>query len=102
MIPYDDFLLTDKQVNAIEKANAKSKIIEYIKKNGKEPENIESFYFATDEQIESVKRVVYADYLIQSKNSGNDNEEAVRVDFNFNKEDETFRGCFWCAIDWWL
>ena len=62
MIPYSEFQLSEKQINHIKAENQRRAIRKYIKENGEEPdlETAQSFYVATEEDIERFRSVCYS------------------------------------------
>lgn len=59
---YNDFQLTEEQVNSLKRTVQERKVAEYIKANGVEPdaETFQSFFAATAEQLEMRRRSIYA------------------------------------------
>lgn len=63
MRKFEDFQLTNRQIDFIKRENARKEISKYIKENGKEPEDVSSFYIASEEDKERYRRIWYAHYL---------------------------------------
>lgn len=63
MIKFEDFQLTNRQIDFIKRENARKEMSKYIKENGKEPEDVSSFYIASEDDKERYRRIWYAHYL---------------------------------------
>ena len=60
IIPYNEFSLTEKQINLVKKMNAESAIRKYIKENGVAPADIQQYFVISTEDAERYKRIYYA------------------------------------------
>lgn len=101
MIPYEQFQLPVGLLNFIKKQNQRKSIANYIKKYGVEPdtETVQSFFVATEEQIEKARIQCYSFLLAKEVNgqtdvdvdpsSGGDNNENEP---SFSLEQETVSG----------
>lgn len=69
MLSYQEFSLTDNQINLLKKVHADHEISKYIKENGVTPENPSLFYTYTTEEFERFKRIQYGLYVLQSNTS---------------------------------
>lgn len=63
MRKFEDFQLTNRQIDFIKRENVRKEISKYIKENGKEPEDVSSFYIASEDDKERYRRIWYAHYL---------------------------------------
>lgn len=70
MIPYNEFQLTEKEIDVIKSRNMRSGVRKYIKKHGVEPKNACQFYTATEEELEKARKAFYAIYLDKEKSCG--------------------------------
>ena len=60
---YNNFQLTEAEVDRIKAKNARKAIRAYIKQHGSEPNDISSFYTATNAELEHYRRVIYAEQM---------------------------------------
>lgn len=64
MITYENFELTDKQIEYLKRANAKQEIKKYIAEHGTEPADITPYLTYTEAQYEKYKRILYANAAV--------------------------------------
>ena len=67
MYSYENITLSAQEIERIKKRNAAKAIRKYIKKNGVAPskEEMDSFFVATDEDIERRRRILYSKMAIK-------------------------------------
>jgi len=64
MIPFNEFTLSNLQLEYLKRAVAKRKIRKYIEENGTEPDNISSFFSYDDADLLKYKKILYAMYSV--------------------------------------
>lgn len=59
---YDNYQLTQEEINAVKRANQQQRVADYIQANGVEPdyETFQSFFAASTEQLETRKLALYS------------------------------------------
>lgn len=60
---YDEFQLSQSQIETFAKIKGMAKINQFIKRNGIEPNDLSSYYTLTEKEIEDKRRQLYAHYL---------------------------------------
>ena len=107
MIPYENYQLTEKQIERIKGENAQKAIREYIKKHGTEPDDISSFFTISQKDIDRYKRVYYAQkYENEFKEEQTGEkvdvalnftpiEDSVRLSANATRGEETYQYEYW-------
>ena len=90
MVPYNDFQLTEKQINTVKKEYAKQKIAKYIKEHGTEPDDLKPFYSVTETQLEAFRMKLYAKQSIDEFEYEQEHgpSEMVETRFSFNNVDD--------------
>ena len=63
MKTFEEFDLTQSQIDRLKRFNAKNAIRKYVKKHAVAPENVEEFYTYTEEQYNTYKKLKYAEYV---------------------------------------
>ena len=63
MKTFEEFELTQSQIDKLKRINAKNAIKKYVKKYGVAPESTEEFYTYTEKQYEAYKKMKYAEYV---------------------------------------
>ena len=65
MVPYNDFQLTEKQIDLVKRLHQRRAIRQYIKENGVEPEPelVNSWYTCTKKEREVIRLAYYSVYL---------------------------------------
>ena len=94
---YQDFSLTNEQIEHIKRKNAEIAIRKYIKKNGQEPSDISSFFTISDKDIELYKRIFYSIESIYNKNNDNIfiNSLIILSNINEDKFIDDFKYSYW-------
>jgi hypothetical protein len=57
---YNQFQLTEAEVDRIKAKNARKAIRAYIKQHGTEPSDISSYYTVSNAELEHYRRIIYA------------------------------------------
>ena len=66
MVSYNDYTLTESQIHSIQKIVGAQRLSEYIAENGHEPEDVESLFYVTPEELEKYKRRFYVNEVSMS------------------------------------
>lgn len=69
---YNEFQLTEAEVDRIKAKNAKKAIRAYIKQHGTEPSDISSYYTVSNTELEHYRRIIYAEQM-----TSEDSEQAT-------------------------
>ena len=71
---YNQFQLTEAEIDRIKAKNAKKAIRAYIKQHGSEPNDISSYYTATNAELEHYRSVIYAEQMTSGDGDGGGGE----------------------------